>query len=181
MKCLASAQPNQADSRCVRLALKAAGESRSKALTNIMEDVPVTLRFRRFPPACAGVVTVIAVLFLAGCGGPISPDEHMEVVLLDTSVNLVEGVTCLVGYVGADFGGVIGRTVVISVAGAPNLTPIFTLYAPDFATLLGVSSSTAAGTASLSFTITQTGLHHLSICDVKGTPGPLKVNVKQLK
>jgi hypothetical protein len=181
MKCLASAQPNQADSRCVRLALKAAGESRSKALTNIMEDVPVTLRFRRFPPACAGVVTVIAVLFLAGCGGPISPDEHMEVVLLDTSVNLVEGVTCLVGYVGADFGGVIGRTVVISVAGAPNLTPIFTLYAPDFATLLGVSSSTAAGTASLSFTLTQTGLHHLSICDVKGTPGPLKVNVKQLK
>ena len=181
MKCLASAQPNQADSRCVRLALKAAGESRSKALTNIMEDVPVTLRFRRFPPACAGVVKVIAVLFLAGCGGPISPDEHMEVVLLDTSVNLVEGVTCLVGYVGADFGGVIGRTVVISVVGAPNLTPIFTLYAPDFATLLGVSSSTAAGTASLSFTITQTGLHHLSICDVKGTPGPLKVNVKQLK
>lgn len=181
MKCLASAQPNQADSRCVRLALKAAGESGSKALTNIMEDVPVTLRFRRFPPACAGVVTVIAVLFLAGCGGPISPDEHMEVVLLDTSVNLVEGVTCLVGYVGADFGGVIGRTVVISVAGAPNLTPIFTLYAPDFATLLGVSSSTAAGTASLSFTLTQTGLHHLSICDVKGTPGPLKVNVKQLK
>jgi len=124
---------------------------------------------------------VVAVLVLAGCGGPISPDEHLEVVLLDTSVNLVEGVTCYVGYVGADFGGVIGRTVVISVAGAPNLTPLFTLYAPDFATLLGVSSSSAAGTASLTFTLTQTGLHHLSICDVNGIPGPLKVNVKQLK
>jgi hypothetical protein len=146
-----------------------------------MEDVPVTPRSRRFPPACAGVVMVIAALFLAGCGGPISPDEHLEVVLLDTSVNLVEGVTCLVGYVGADFGGVIGRTVAISVAGAPNLTPIFTLYAPDFATLLGVSSSSSAGTASLTFTLIQTGLHHLSICDVNGIPGALKVNVKQLK
>ena len=78
-----------------------------------MEDVPLTPPSPRFPPAWAGVV-VIAALFL-GCGGPISPDEHLEVVLLDTSVNLVEGVTCYVGYVGADFGGVTGRTVAISV------------------------------------------------------------------
>ncbi len=146
-----------------------------------MEDVPVTPPSPRFPPAWAGVVMAIAALFLMRCGGPISPDEHLEVVLLDTSVNLVEGVTCYVGYVGADFGGVTGRTVAISVAGARNLTPLFTLYAPDFATLLGVSSSGGAGTASLTFTLTQTGLHHLSICDVNGVPGPLKVNVKQLK
>ena len=109
-----------------------------------MEDVPLTPPSPRFPPAWAGVV-VIAALFLAGCGGPISPDEHLEVVLLDTSVNLVEGVTCYVGYVGADFGGVTGRTVAISVTGAPNLTPLFTLYAPDFATLSACPRQAAAG------------------------------------
>ena len=59
-KCLASAQPNQADSRCIRLALDGGRRVQVRNPCHTMEDVPVTLRSRRFPPACAGVVMVIA-------------------------------------------------------------------------------------------------------------------------
>jgi hypothetical protein len=137
----------------------------------------------RFPPPCAGVVMVIATLFLAGCGGPISPDGPKPVELLDTNVTLVEGVNCnvgYVGYVGAEFTGVAGRTVAISMDGAGSLTPHFILYAPDFATQLAVSSSRSPGRASLMFALTQSGLHHLSICDVNGVAGTLRVIVFQL-
>jgi hypothetical protein len=139
----------------------------------------VTLSSRRFAPACAGVVMAIAGFHLVGCGSSTSPIGPTPVVLLDTTVPLVQGVTCNTGYVGTEFTGVAGKTVAISAAGAANLTPLFTLYAPDFATQLAGSSSSGAGAASLTFALTQSGLHHVSICDLNGAGGTLRVTVKQ--
>ena len=133
---------------------------------------------RRFAPACAGLVMVIAGLHLTGCGSK-SPTAPTPVVLLDTTVTLVQGVTCSIGYAGAEFTGAAGKTVTISTTGAASLTPLFILYAPDFATQLGGSSSSGAGAASLTFALTQPGLHHLSICDANGVGGALRVTVKQ--
>lgn len=121
---------------------------------------------------------VAGILCLAGCGST-TPNGPTPVVLLDTTVTLTQGVTCNVGYVGAEFTGTAGRTVAISAAGAPSLTPLFILYAPDFATQLAGSSSSGAGAASLTIALTQSGLHHLSICDLQGAAGPLRVLVQQ--
>jgi hypothetical protein len=138
----------------------------------------MTLPSRRLTPASVSVAIVIAALYLTGCGSA-SPTEPTPVVLLDTTVALIQGVTCNIGYVGAEFAGVAGKTVAISATGAANLTPLFILYAPDFATQLSGSSSSGAGAASLTFAVTQSGLHHLSICDVNGVAGTLRVNVQQ--
>jgi hypothetical protein len=127
---------------------------------------------------CAGFLIAIAGLFLTGCGST-SPTAPTPVTLLDTTVTLTQGVTCNVGYVGAEFTGTTGKTVAIAANGAANLTPLFILYAPDFATQLSGSSSNGAGAASLTFTLTQSGLHHLSICDVNGVAGTLRVTVQQ--
>jgi hypothetical protein len=138
----------------------------------------VTQPFRRFAATCARVAIVIAAIYLPGCGGS-PPNGPSPVVLLDTTVTLTQGVPCNIGYVGAEFAGVAGKTVAISATGAASLTPLFTLYAPDFATQLGGSSSSGAGAASLTFVLTQSGLHHLSVCDLNGVAGTLKVTVKQ--
>jgi hypothetical protein len=132
----------------------------------------------RIAPACARLVMVIAGLSFTGCGSA-SPTPPTPVVLLDTTVTLVQGVNCNVGYVGAEFTGVAGKTVAISATGGASLTPLFILYAPDFATQLAGSSSSGAGAASLTFALTQSGLHHLSICDVNGVAGALRVTVQQ--
>jgi hypothetical protein len=131
---------------------------------------------RRFTPALVGLALTILCLGLTGCGGTSAPTP---VVLLDTTVTLTQGVTCNVGYVGAEFTGMAGRSVAISAAGGPGLTPLFILYAPDFATQLAGSSPSGAGAAALTITLTQSGLHHLSICDVQGAAGPLRVLVQQ--
>lgn len=128
--------------------------------------------------ACLCVVMLIAGSGLTGCGSK-PPTAPTPVVLLDTMVNLADGVNCTVGYVGAEFSGTAGRTVAISATGGPALTPLFILYAPDFATQLAVSSSNGAGAASLTFALTQSGLHHLSICDVNGVAGTLRISVQQ--
>ena len=128
--------------------------------------------------ACVWLVMVIAALDLTGCGST-SPTGPAPVVLLDTTVTVAQGVTCNVGYAGAEFTGVAGKTVAISATGAASLTPLFILYAPDFATQLAGSSSTGAGAASLTFALTQSGLHHLSICDVNGVAGALRITVHQ--
>jgi hypothetical protein len=138
----------------------------------------VTQRSRRFAPAWARVVMAIAGLCLTGCGSS-SPSGPTPVVLLDTTVTLAQGVNCNIGYVGAEFTGAAGKTVAISATGATSLTPLFLLYAPDFATQLGGSAPGGAGAASLTFTLTQSGLHHLSICDVNGIAGVLRVTVTQ--
>lgn len=126
------------------------------------------------------VVMVIAGLHLTGCGSA-PPTAPAPIVLLDTMVTVVDGVNCTVGYVGAEFTGTAGTTVAISATGATNLTPVFILYAPDFATQLASSTSRGAGTASLIHTLTQTGVHHLSICDANGTAGTLRITVQQQK
>jgi hypothetical protein len=118
------------------------------------------------------------MLCLAGCGST-APNGPTPVVLLDTTVALTQGVTCNVGYVGAEFTGTAGRTVAISATGAPSLTPLFILYAPDFKTQLAGSSSSGAGAAAVTIALTQSGLHHLSICDLQGAAGNLRVVVQQ--
>jgi len=133
---------------------------------------------RRLARGVAGLGVVIAGLHLTGCGST-PPSAPTPVMLLDTLVTVANGVNCTVGYVGAEFSGTPGTTVTISATGATNLTPLFILYAPDFATELAVSSSSGAGSASLTTALTRTGLHHLSICDVNGTAGTLRITVRQ--
>lgn len=147
-----------------------------------MTIAPRRLTSGRLAIAC--LVMVTAGLPLAGCGStsPSFPTEPTPtVVLLDTTVTVAEGVNCSVGYVGAEFTGTSGTTVAISATGVPSLTPLFILYAPDFATQLAVSSPRGAGVASLTFALTQSGLHHLSICDVNGAAGTLRITVQQQK
>jgi len=115
---------------------------------------------------------------LTSCGSTTSPTPQ-GTVLLDTTVAVVQGVTCNTGGVSTDFTGTAGRTVIITATGATSLTPRFTLYAPDFATQLGGSASTGAGAASLTFALTQTGVHHVTLCDVNGVGGTLRVVVTQ--
>jgi hypothetical protein len=138
----------------------------------------MTLPSRRFAPACACFVALIAGLHLAACGSTSTPGPT-PLPLLDTTVTLTQGVTCNIGYVGLDFPGVAGKTVAISGTGAANLTPLLVLYAPDFATQLSESSSKGAGSASFTFALTQSGLHHLAVCDVNGAAGALRVVVQQ--
>jgi hypothetical protein len=137
----------------------------------------MTQPFRRIALVCAQLVMVIGGFYLTACGA--SPSGPTPVVLLDTTMTLAQGVTCNIGYVGTEFTGVAGRTVVISATGAASLTPLLILYAPDFATQLAGSSSSGAGSASLTFALTQSGLHHLSVCDLNGAAGTLRVTVTQ--
>ena len=120
----------------------------------------------------------IAGLHVTACGSA-PPTAPTPVVLLDTTVNVMQGVSCNVGYVGAEFNGAAGKAITISATGAASQTPLFILYAPDFATQLAGSSPTGVGAAALTFVLTQPGLHHLSICDVNGVAGALRIVVQQ--
>ena len=134
---------------------------------------------RRFTHTGARVAMVLAGLYLTGCGGSTPPIGPTPVVLLDTTVTLAQGVNCITNYFGLEFTGVAGKAVAISASGAASLTPFFVLYAPDFATQLGGSTSSGAGAAALTFTLTQSGLHHLAVCEVNGVAGTLRVTVQQ--
>jgi hypothetical protein len=134
--------------------------------------------FRTVAARCAWLTMAIAALHLTACGSS-APTQPTPVLLLETTVSLAPGVRCNVGYVGAEFTGVSGKTVAITATGGASLTPLFILYAPDFATQLAGSSPSGAGAASLTFALTQSGVHHLSICDVNGVGGVLRVTVQQ--
>jgi hypothetical protein len=67
--------------------------------------------------------------------------------------------------------------VTIAATGAATLTPRFTLYAPDFTTQLGGSTAGVPGAASLKFTLTSSGVHHVTLCDINGVGGTLRVKV----
>jgi hypothetical protein len=138
----------------------------------------VALHSRRCALAVC-VAIAIAQLLLTGCNGSTPPTAPTSVVLLDTTLTLVQGVTCNTGYVGTEFTGVTGTRVSISATGAANLTPLFVVYAPDFATQLGGSSPSGAGAAALTLALTQSGLHHLSVCDLNGVAGTVRVIVMQ--
>ena len=129
--------------------------------------------FSRLTCAC-----LVMALVLTGCGSP-APVGPTPVVLLDTTVTLTAGMNCAVGYVGAEFTGNAGTLVTISATGDASLAPLFVLYAPDFTTQIGVSSSPSAGTASLTSAVVQSGVHHLSICNVNGNAGTLRIAVQQ--
>ena len=130
--------------------------------------------------ACPRVeAAVLLALFFSSCGGADSPTSPSETVLLNTTLNVVAGVTCATGGVSADFTGSAGKSTTITASGAANLTPRFTLYAPDFTTQLGGSTSTGAGAASLTFTLIQSGTHHVTVCDLAGVAGALTVRVTQ--
>jgi hypothetical protein len=139
----------------------------------------MTDALRRSVSFPSGAAFLLAALSLAGCGGSETSPTPQPTVLLDATVNFVQGVTCNTGGVSVDFGGTAGRSVAIAATGSASLTPRFTLYAPDFATQLGGSTSTGAGAASLTFALTQTGVHHVTLCDVNGTAGPVRVVVTQ--
>ncbi|HEX4346633.1 MAG TPA: hypothetical protein VHZ73_03635 [Vicinamibacterales bacterium] len=135
---------------------------------------------RRLVVTSLCAVLAAAALTVAACGkSDTSPTASTSVTLLDTSVTLLSGVTCNTGNMAVDFSGTAGKTVVITATGSSSLVPHFTLYAPDFAVQLGGSTSGAAGAASLTFTLTQTGVHHVSLCDSNGTAGTLHVTVVQ--
>lgn len=126
------------------------------------------------------VALLLAASCLIACGGSsTTPTPAQGTVLLDTTLTFVQGVTCNTGGVSTSFAGTSGRTVTIAATGAATLTPQFTLYAPDFATQLRGSSSAGAGAASLSFALTQTGTHHVTLCDVNGVAGAIRVVVTQ--
>ena len=116
---------------------------------------------------------------LPGCGGYDSPTTPSETVLLNTTLNFTAGVTCVTGGVTAEFAGTASKSVTITATSAATLTPRFTLYAPDFATQLGGSASSGAGSAALTFTLLATGTHHVSACELNGVGGPVTLKVTQ--
>ena len=122
---------------------------------------------------------LLAQLCLPGCGGSSTSPTPSETVLLNTAVSVAPGPTCTTGGVSTDFAGTAGRAVTITANGAATLAPRFTLYAPDFTTQLGGSAPAGAGAASLTFTLIQTGTHHVSLCDLNGAGGTLTVKVTQ--
>jgi hypothetical protein len=126
------------------------------------------------------VFAVSAVTLFAACGdddddstGPVGD------VLLNTNLIMEAGVTCATGGVSRDFTGTAGKTVVIVASGGATMTPQITLYAPDFSTQLAGSASTGAGRAALTKALTETGTHHISVCDANGVAGSVNVSVTQ--
>jgi hypothetical protein len=99
--------------------------------------------------------------------------------LLDVTVTLTQGVDCNMGGVSVDLTGQAGPTVTIVAVGGSNMRPQFTLYAPDYETQLGGSTADGDGRAKLVFTLSQSGTHHLTLCDANGAAGALKVTVTQ--
>lgn len=124
------------------------------------------------------LAAVLSVVAFAACGDDDSSGPGPNV-LLSTNIILEGGVTCATGGVSKDFTGTAGKTVVITASGASALTPQITLYAPDFETQLAGSASTGAGRAALTKALTETGTHHLSVCDANGVAGNLTVVVTQ--
>lgn len=121
-------------------------------------------------------VSLLALCFAACSSSPTTPTE---ITLLDTTLTLAQGVTCQTGGVSTDFSGTAGKTVAIIGTGNITQTPRFTLYAPDFTRQLGGSSSVSPGSATLTIGLTETGVHHLTFCDVNGVGGTLHVTVHQ--
>lgn len=122
------------------------------------------------------LTVTLAALLLTGCGGKDSTAPS-EVQILNVSVNLDAGVNCDQGGAAAEFAGQAGKTYTILASGASSLRPFFVLYAPDFGTQLGASSAYGNGKARLSIGVTETGTFHLTVCEVNGAGGTLKITV----
>ena len=126
--------------------------------------------------ARAILAVTLAALCLTSCGGSEST-APVTVTVLDVTVPLVQGVTCDQGGVGIEFTGEAGKTVTILATGASNQTPRFYLYNPSYGTLLGASSAYGANRARLIFALTESGVHHLTVCEANGVGGSVRVTV----
>ena len=123
----------------------------------------------------AGLAVLLAASLAMGCGNDTTATSTVQ--LLDVTLTLTQGVTCDVGGVSADFTGTAGKTVTALASGSSNLRPQFVLYAPDYSTQLASSAPNGSGRAKLTFALTQTGQHHLTLCDANGAAGALRVTV----
>ena len=120
---------------------------------------------------------VLAVLSVIACGSPNGPTPQ-PTTLLSTTLALPAGANCNTGGNSATFSPTNGKTITIIAQGSGAVNPAITLYAPDFATQLGGAIGTG-GRATLTFPITQTGNHHISVCDQTGTGGNVTVTITQ--
>ena len=120
----------------------------------------------------------LAALLVSGaaCGGDSSTDAA-TVVLLDQTFPLHAAEACADGGVSMDFSGTAGRTITAEATGPSNMTPVFVLYAPDFATQIAVSSPNGSGKAKLIFTLTLAGTHHITLCEATGVSGSVRMRV----
>ena len=125
--------------------------------------------------ACA----LSALALVAACGDDTEATSPIGDVLLSANLIMEGGVTCATGGVSRDFTGTAGKTVVITASGTSAMTPQITLYAPDFETQLAGSASTGPGRAALTKLLTETGTHHVSVCDANGVAGNLNLVVTQ--
>lgn len=127
----------------------------------------------------AFAVAVAAATLFAACGDDDESTGPDPDVLLSVNLIMEGGVTCATGGVSRDFNGTAGKTVVITATGGSTMTPQITLYAPDFETQLAGSAATAAGRAALTKALTETGTHHISVCDANGVAGNVAVVVTE--
>jgi hypothetical protein len=131
----------------------------------------------RHTPFRAVLTSLLAAVAVAGCGDDSTTPEAGTVVLLDVTLAFSQGVTCETGGVSTSFTGTAGTSVTILAEAAASLTPQFTLYASDFSTQLGGSQSIGAGRARLVTTLAESGVHHVTLCEVSGTAGAVRVTV----
>ena len=125
------------------------------------------------------VCALFAFTLVAACGDDDDSTATGGTVLLSANLIMEGGVTCAIGGVSRDFTGTAGKTVVITASGASTMTPQITLYAPDFETQLAGSASTGAGRAALTKALTETGTHHVSVCEANGLAGNINLVVTQ--
>ena len=121
---------------------------------------------------------LLAGLSLIGCGGSSTSPTPQPTTLLNRTLTLTAGQNCNAGGVSSDFTPTSGKTVTATATGSGSVNPSLTLYAPDFTTQLSGALG-SSGRASLTFTINQTGTHHLSVCDPNGVGGSVTVTITQ--
>ena len=126
------------------------------------------------------LVALALALSVFGCGDSSGPDdEGGAVTILDVTVTIDQGIDCNEGGVSQQFNGVAGASVTITATAASNMKPGFILYDIAYNEQLAASTAAGAGKATLTFTLTETGAHNLSICEDNGIGGPIRIIVKQ--
>lgn len=133
----------------------------------------------RLTPSKSVLMVFLLAFTAASCNSDTTAPEDDTVMLLDTTLAFSQGVTCDTGGVNTAFTAAAGTTVTILAQAATNLNPAFVLYAPDFSTQLGASAASGAGRARLVIQLTQAGQHHVTLCEVSGAAGSVRVTVSR--
>ena len=120
--------------------------------------------------------SAFAGLAVAGCSSSSAP---ATVTVLDVTLTFVQGETCNTGGIATEFTAQSGVTVTILASAASNLTPLFVLYGPDYATQVGASQAYGAGRARLVQVLSQSGAQHVSLCEQNGRAGSVRVTVTE--